>query len=829
MSVPFVGRRQEGDALTNLVRRVRHDRRPAAALVSGEPGTGKTRLLAEVLSGPRAVPIIRVVGFEPNASVPLAAVAEVLRHLSAVPGSGPTLEALAFGRRERPTRDPLRIFEAAHHALASFGPLVIAIDDLQWMDDVSLGLIHHLLRAAEASHQPLGVIAAARPSSAASTFRTTIESSTPSERRVLIELGPLPLADGVSLARAVDHRLDEAAAVELWRRARGSPFWVEALARSGSRADPASLIGDRLGALTGDAGASLAAWRSVATFFADDVAEFLMGRQRARHATRELVTRARGIEGAARCAEPRPCEAATEGVPRAARRRLHARLAEWIEHEAGDDLALLREALDHRLAAGLPAAPLAARLLASPGRRLLSGEDLRVIAGISDALAPGRPMRVGLDRGIGELAASIGELEFALERWSRVGEEANDASERRHAQVEAALAAYRMGRRVDAHDHLDQARALPSAGLEATVRLDAVQADVELWLDHETAAGARTADRAVAAADQMASLSGGLDGLSPEARQAFNAALEVAIDGAMQQDRGDDIVPLTEQCVRVAAGLDDEAHLAALVRAGMALRPFGRLRESEAHYRQAWDASKRLVLPVVTVQAGQGLARCLYNMGRFAEAHALAMETAQLETRLPNAPRHWGSAASVLHLNELSFVDAAAALRALRRDAAEEPDPHYGLAIHQAIAAWQARFAGAKAATDVESELEAAHAASLLARCPRCGAELSVTTAELLARIGRSEDARQELADWDRRSRFGHHQRDLLRMRAAAAIAAADRDDEAAVAILESYMEELERAGMLSDLIWARIDLGRSLTRLDRERAGGIHVGGRAG
>ena len=823
MSAPFVGRQRELDELSAVIRRSSHDRAPAAALVTGEPGSGKTRLLAEVLAAPQLPRLVRVVGFEPNQAVPLAAVGEVIRHLSTVPIHGPGLERLVFGGRDHAARTPLRIFEAAHRALAAYGPLVIGIDDLQWVDDQSLGLIHYLLRAAGPAHQPLGVLAVSRPSRPAVGFHSTLEGGLPPERRVFVELGPLPLEDGLSLARAIDGNLSEAAAGALWRRARGSPFWLDALARSGGDAEPSELIAERFRALSTDSGALLAALAVGARpFLIDEIAELLgWAVSRTRQASTELVARGLGVEvnGTIRLAHDLIREAATASLPVSARRRLHARVADRIEATAGDDVKLLREALDHRVAAGQPTAELAVRLISSPGRRLLNGDDLRLLGSISDGLDPSAAARNRIDRGLAELGAAIGELQLALERWARVSEQTADGSERRNAETEAALAAYRFGRRAEAHEHLDRARALPASGLEATVRLDALQADVELWLDHETAAGSRSADRAVAAAEEMAAMSGGLERLSPLARRAYLAAVEVAIDGAMQEDRDYEIVGRAEQCVRVSASLDDESHIAAQIRAAMALRTVARPREAEAQSRQAWDASKRLVLPILTVEAGRGLAGGLRDLGRLAEAHAVAIETRELEARLTDAPRHWGSAASLRHIIELSFEDAAPALRELRRDAAAEPDPHYRQDLHLAIAVWQARVAGAKAASEVEAELAAAHADAELARCPRHSLGLALATAELLARIGRLDDARRALAEWDRRPSAGSIGRDLWRMRTAAAIERAAGDDAAAVSILETYAQALERAGLNLELVWTRIDLGRCLARLDRDRA----------
>jgi len=823
MSAPFVGRRAELETLVGLVRRAVKARAPGAAIVIGEPGSGKTRLLAEVLDRESPARLVRVVGFEPNQSVPLAAVGDVIRQLSAVPVHGPSLERLVFGGRDQTIRAPLRIFEAAHRALAVHGPLVIGIDDLQWVDDQSLGLIQYLLRAAGPGRQPVGVIAVSRPSPAAAEFRSMLEGGVSSERRVVIELGPLPLEDGLQLAQAIDGGLSEAAAAAIWRRARGSPFWLDALARSVGVVEPAELIAERFRALSSDAGALLVALAVGARpFLIDEIAELLQWEpKRVRHAAAELVARGLGSEvsGTIRLAHDLIREAAAASLPVSARRRLHARLADWIEAMAGDDVKLLREALDQRIAAGQATADLALRLLSAPGRRLLNADDLRLLGSISDGLDPGAAGRIGIDRALGELGAAMGEVELALERWTRVSEQSGEASERRLAETEAALAAYHYGRRTEAHQHLDRARSLPTTGLEESVRLDALQADVELWLDHETAAGSRTAERAVAAADEMASASGGLERLSTAARRAYLAAVEVAIDAAMQENRDADVVGLAERCLRVSAGLDDESHTAAQIRAGMALRTVARPRDGEALNRQTWLASKRLVLPTLTVGAGRELTRALRDLGRLAEAHAVAIETLELEARLTDAPRHWGSGASLRHVIELSLEDAAAALRELRRDAAAEPDPHYRQDLHLAIAVWQARVAGAKAGSEVEAELEAARADAELARCPRHTATLELARAELLARIGRGAEARRALAKWDRRPGPGGVGRDLWRMRTAAAVEAATGHDAAAVAILKSYAEALERAGLDFELIWARIDVARCLARLDRDRA----------
>ena len=81
-----------------------------------------------------------------------------------------------------------------------------------------------------------------------------------------------------------------------------------------------------------------------------------------------------------------------------------------------------------------------------------------------------------------------------------------------------------------------------------------------------------------------------------------------------------------------------------------------------------------------------------------------------------------------------------------------------------------------------------------------------------LARIGRVEDARGQLDAWEAGSAAASYpMREVRRARAAAAIASADGAPRDAAAILEAWSEELSSAGLLDELLWARIDLGRVL------------------
>ncbi len=825
MSAPFVGREDELDELLGLARRAPEHRAPAVALVTGEPGSGKTRLLTEALQR-SPVRNIRITGFEPSQLIPLAAAGELLRQLAKVPDAGPNLEALVFGGPDAPARESLRIFEAAHRALSLFGPLLLAIDDLQWVDEQSLALVHYLLRAAEAGHGRLTIIAVGRPSPGAAAFRSSMETELPAGRRAVLDLGPLALEEGLSLARSTNAGLSEAAAIELWRQARGSPFWVEELARAGGVDDRARLFGERLSALRSDAGAVLAALAVGARPFAvEDVGQVLGWEiERVLHASRELVARGLALDssGRLRLAHDLIREAAYGLLPTADRRRLDQLLAVVIEARAGDDQHLLYEALEHRAAGGLPTAALASRLLSSPQRRLLGSENLRLLTSSSDSVEPGTPLQVSLDRALAELAAELGEPELAMQRWARVARHSPDPKLRQHAEIESARAAYTRRQAEEARAHLERARSMAPLSAEVAVRIGVLQAEIELWLDHETAAGSRTADRALAVAHDRLTAGGRLNRMSGAARRAYVGALAVATDAAMQEDRLADVIRLAETSMSVAVGLDEESYVAALMRIGFSLQPTRRVQEREALFREARDTAQRLAMPGAIVEASHGLARVLQDLGRLGEAHEVAAQAMRLESRLKDAPRRWGNGLAILHAIELSLGDPAAAVRALRSDAAAEPDPHFRIGIHLSLAEWQARSGGAPRASEVEAELTAAQSDAALARCPRCSRELSIVTAELLARIGRVEDAKRELAGWEQAVGDGSGLRELWLMRSTAAILMAQGDELEAAALLVQIADVYEREGLLEELVWVRIDLGRALSRIDR--AGSIEA-----
>lgn len=822
MTVPFVGRRAELAALRGLISAASRDGAPVVGLVTGEAGAGKSRLLRELATDLDPRRRVDLTGFEPTASIPLAAAAELLRRLASVPGHGPRLGDLAFGERSHSPAAALQVFEAANRAIAAAGPLVVVVDDLQWVDPQSVALLHYLVNAAESAKRPLAVVAASRTSPTATSFADGVVKPRGEGRGLSIEIGGLDLEAGVALARAIDGDLEPASAEALWRRAAGNTFWIEALARvrvPGSGGDP---VVDRLRTLGSDAGRLVELLAIGARPFSpDDLAELARWTpNRLDAAIRELVARGLAIDerGHVRLAHDLIREAAVRAMPGSIATQTHRRLAELLERTRGDDLRLLAEAVEHRRAAGLPTAELAIRLVASPQRRLLGEADLRRLSAIASDLAPGSAEQLQLDRGLGRLAGVLGFQELALQHAVRRAAHQPDASGRQDAALDAALAAYRLGLAAEAHAHLERARSAAAPSPESTARVEALEAEIALWLDHDPRAGARAAQSALGAARTMAAAAGGPDRLPTEPRRVYVAALEASIGAAMQEERFDDVRSLTGEILPAARALDDETYVAALLRSGFALRPLGAIHEAERVYREAWELAHRAVLPFPMIDAGIGLGRVLRDLGRLGESLEVTRETVDLETRLGSPPGRWGNASASLHATELSLGEPQA-LERLRADAQTHPNPHFRMWIHQLIAIWLARLDPGRSAPVIELSLAAGRADSALAGCPRCGGELVAVAVEALARLGRVAEARRELAGWEARGIREYPWQGLLRARAEASIAMAEGGGAAAVPALVDLCGKLADAELLDDLVWARLDLGAAQAGHDRDAA----------
>ncbi len=165
--LPLVGRREELSALLAAWRSCRAERAASLATITGEPGVGKTRLAEELASrarldggtvvGIRAVPADRAVPWSGLLGLCRGGLLEAPGLLAA---PQPALAAIVaelpeWGERfrdvpPRPARRSLaRAFSELLRPVAEEQPLLIFVDDAEWLDEESAGALARVLRDLE--------------------------------------------------------------------------------------------------------------------------------------------------------------------------------------------------------------------------------------------------------------------------------------------------------------------------------------------------------------------------------------------------------------------------------------------------------------------------------------------------------------------------------------------------------------------------------------------------------------------------------------------------------------------------------------------------------
>jgi DNA-binding CsgD family transcriptional regulator len=313
-------------------------------VIAGEPGIGKTTLWAEATRRASAIGC-RVLSSRPvpsDAGLPHVVLADLLRPVAddalrslPVPQRRALEVALLRADPGEGDLDPRAVgsgLTALLDQMAADGPLVLAVDDAQWLDPASAGSIAFALRRLE--HRPVAVVAAVRVSGAGRRDRefAAIESSLNGTR---IDVGPLSVAAIHQLFRRVlGGSFPRPLLVGIHRTAAGNPFYALEIAREIQRVgipppgQPLPVPADhrdlvllrlrRLPRLTRDVLAELAAMPSAAVGQVD--LEALTAAERAGIA----VVRP---GGRVEFAHPLFGSALYASLPEAARRKLHRRLA----------------------------------------------------------------------------------------------------------------------------------------------------------------------------------------------------------------------------------------------------------------------------------------------------------------------------------------------------------------------------------------------------------------------------------------------------------------------------------------------------------------------
>jgi DNA-binding CsgD family transcriptional regulator len=419
VSTIVVGREDELAAVEAFLSRIEEG--PCALVLSGEAGIGKTILwetgLAEAEQ--RDVRVLVGRGTEAEASLSFAGLSDLLASAFAdvasllAPPRRRALEvALLLAEPGETSLDPHAIGLAVLdvlRALTQDGPVLVALDDLQWLDPASAGAIQIALRRLR--DEPLGLLATIRLGpELESPFE--LERSLASERLEQLSVGPLSLS---ALHSLLEQRLElDLTRPELARvqeATAGNAFFALELGRELVRTDtrPApgqplrvpeslrELLGGRLARLPGETLDVLLLAAALARPTVELLAATFGERERVLDAL-ETATRESVIEledSQVRFAHPLLASICYERAPVWKRRAVHAALAAAVPdvEERARHLALAAEGPDTAVAVELAAA---AEHAAIRGATATAGELAEMAAELTPedpALARARRMR----------------------------------------------------------------------------------------------------------------------------------------------------------------------------------------------------------------------------------------------------------------------------------------------------------------------------------------------------------------------------------------------------------------------------------------------------
>ncbi len=191
----LIGRDRELAALTSFLGEAVVD--GATLLLTGEPGVGKTALLAAA-AGMATTDGVRVIhggGVEYETDVSFAGLHQLIDPLSAdlrrMPQSGRVVLEVALGIGSGPAPDRLAVLSASlalFRQAASSEPLLIVVDDLHWLDRASGAVVGFVGRRLRGSR--IGLLGAIRPGVGGFFERTELPE---------FAIAPLPKAEAMEL------------------------------------------------------------------------------------------------------------------------------------------------------------------------------------------------------------------------------------------------------------------------------------------------------------------------------------------------------------------------------------------------------------------------------------------------------------------------------------------------------------------------------------------------------------------------------------------------------------------------------------------------------
>ncbi len=242
-ALPMVGRDRERARMVELLDETRRRKNLRVALITGEPGGGKTRLAQFAVAQAAAAGSVVLDGraYEVESSRPYGPWADAVRSLPV------SLDGLldASGDGSAATRDALfgAVTEAIGTQASQAGGGILILDDIQWMDRDSASMLHFVARMNR--QRPLLIVLLARTGELADN-QPVLRVLRSVRRDVPVEELPLAPLSAAEVATLVAEACDAADSSEIFDACAGNPLYALELARAAAADDgaaaPRSLI-----------------------------------------------------------------------------------------------------------------------------------------------------------------------------------------------------------------------------------------------------------------------------------------------------------------------------------------------------------------------------------------------------------------------------------------------------------------------------------------------------------------------------------------------------------------------------------------------------------
>jgi DNA-binding SARP family transcriptional activator/predicted ATPase len=241
LASPLVGREQEWQLIQKWVRVDASDAASTVLLLVGEPGIGKTRLLEELREAMPAVLWGR--GFAAEMVRPYGVWIDALRSVALPLGVNisPELGFLLpeMGQPVKAPPDRSHLFDAVVQLLAEWAsqsPIVVMLDDIQWVDEASSALLHYANRLL--SHLPVKFACTARSGELMenAAISRVVQALRREQRLTTLELQPFDRGKTAELIRSVITDGESELSLEVVDRvfvdSGGNPLFVLEVARA---------------------------------------------------------------------------------------------------------------------------------------------------------------------------------------------------------------------------------------------------------------------------------------------------------------------------------------------------------------------------------------------------------------------------------------------------------------------------------------------------------------------------------------------------------------------------------------------------------------------